>query len=150
MGRHKDPDRVVKKVNFSLDMESNQRIKELSELEGIGKSAFVEMLILRWDEGINPESKLDSLLKERKKIGFQLETIDSKIKQTGEHITLFNKMKRHKLQKKPMALKIIENKIRVGEIMEAETMAKAWQNRTGTSALELMLEAQRNLEDKGI
>ncbi len=147
MGRHKEKDSV--KVCFNIDREINEGFCELVKLEKMSKSAFIEMLILRWDEGINPESKLNSLINERERVDLKLKYIDNKLKETGEHITFLNKIKRNKNRKRPEAISIIEKLMMENKLEEAERVSKVWQRQTGISSFELLLEAKNNTEKKG-
>ena len=148
MARPKVKDSI--KVNFNLDRELVKRMKELAEFEGLTQSNFIEILILKWDEGINPESKLNTLLQNRNLKDVELSKIDIDIKKVSDQITLFNDLKRQKLRKKPEALKIIEQRLLNDDMVGAERVARSWQKNTGISAFELLLEASNNIKDKGI
>ena len=148
MARPKVKDSI--KVNFNLDRELVKRMKELAEFEGLTQSNFIEILILKWDEGINPESKLNTLLQNRNLKDVELSKIDIDIKKVSDQITLFNDLKRQKLRKKPEALKIIEQRLLNDDMVGAERVARSWQKNTGIPAFELLLEASNNIKDKGI
>lgn len=148
MARPKVKDSI--KVNFNIDREIVQRMKELTEFEGLTQSNFMEMLILRWDEGINPESKLNTLFQKRNLKDAELKKIDMDIEKVSSQITLFNDLKRQKLRKKPEALKIIEEKLLNDDPIDAERIAKLWQKNTGIPAFELLLEASNNVKDRGV
>ena len=149
MARPKDENRDAKKVNLFIDKQINQRLDELARFEGMGKSAFVEMLILRWDEGINPESKLNSLFKKREETNSELNKIDSDIKKISDQITIFNTIKMQKNKKKPEAITVIEKLLVAGEYQRAEEVSKFWQKQTGISAFELFMEAKQKVDKEG-
>ena len=138
------------KVNFSLDKEIVKRLKDLASFEKLTYSEFVELLVIRWDEGINPESKLNELLNERKNLINKSNGIETEIKKVSDHITLSRELKKQKAMKKPQALKNIENLLMNNEILEVERMAKFWQIQTGTPAIELIIEARDNIQRRGI
>lgn len=146
--RKKEKDWI--KVNFSLDQEIAKRLKDLAAFEKMTNSEFVELLVMRWDEGINPESKLNELLNERKNFTNKLNNIETEMKKVSDHIILSRQLKKQKSMKKPDALMNIEKLLINNEITEAERMAKFWQTQTGTSAIELIIEARDNIQEKGI
>ena|SRR3990167_5060119 len=148
MGRKKERD--TEKANFNLDKNIFQRIKELSSFEGLTQSSFIELLVMRWDEGLNPETKLKNLFQRREKIDGELKNTDAEIKRTSEQITLFNDLKRQKQKKKSDALPIIERTMAKGDFQQVENIARTWQRLTGIPAMELILEAKNNLKDRGV
>ncbi len=147
MARKKERDWI--KTNFNLDPEIKNRIGELADFENISKSNFIELLVSRWDEGINPQIKLNELFKERDFANAKLSEIDSKIKQLTVQISSWDLIKREKLKKKPEAIKILSKFLESGNINGAERAARFWQTQTGFSSFELLLEAKNNTEKKG-
>ena len=136
------------KVNFSLDKEIAERLKDLASFEKLTNSEFVELLVIRWDEGINPESKLNELLNERKNLINKSNDIETEIKKVSDHITLSRDLKKQKAMKKPQALDNIEKLLLNNEILEVERRAKFWQIQTGTSSIELIIEARDNIQKR--
>ena len=149
MARQKDPTRDAKKVNLFLDKQINARLEELATFEKMGKSAFVEMLVLRWDEGINPQTKLHSLFKQRELANQELMKVDQEIKDLNSQIIVFDEVKRDKARKKPEALASLQRLIVGGDIQRAEEISKFWQKQTGVSAFELFMEAKQNVDKEG-
>lgn len=146
MARTKERDWI--KVNFNLDPEINERISDLSAFEGVTRSNFIELLVSRWDEGINPQTKLNALFKERELADAKLSEVDSKIKQLSTQISAFEAVKREKSKKKPEAIRILSGLLERGNIVEAEKAAKFWQTQTGFSSFELLIEAKDSIEKK--
>lgn len=148
MGRKKERNAV--KVNFNLDVEVNEKLKENARFENVGQSEFIEMLIIRWDEGINPQSKLNALFKKRAVIDQQLKDIDLQIKELNDHIIVFNEIRREKSKRKPEALEILIRLLEKGNMEEAERISRFWQKQTGVSSFELLMEAKEMVEKKNI
>lgn len=148
MGRHKG--RPSKKLNFCIDLELAERFKDLAEYHKIGKSQFLEMLIHQWDQSLNPESKLSSLLNERKEMVATLGILEGEINKTSNHITITNKLKQQKIRRKPEALKRIEQLLLEEDFERAEVLSRSLQKETGISAIELIIEATNNINTKGI
>ncbi|MFW9873014.1 MAG: hypothetical protein ACFFG0_07945 [Candidatus Thorarchaeota archaeon] len=147
MARPKNLEREAIKVNLNIDREIDARLEELSKFEGVTKSNFVEMLVTRWDEGINPESKLNNLIKSKEKLMVDVNKIENEIKEVGGHIMIFNKIKREKASRKPEAIQILKNLFLKGEYEQAEKVAKFWQIKTGISALTLLMEAKEHIDE---
>ena len=137
-------------LNFSIDCDIAERFKELARFEKLTNTAFLELLVLRWDEAINPEIKLGSLLNERKEVDGKLNRIDNNIKEVSDQIFIFNKLRQQKRRKKPEALKRIEEQLIKGNFEGAEKISRFLQKETGISSLELIMEAQANIKEKGI
>ena len=148
MPRKKERDWI--KVNFSLDTQLNNKLRELAKFEGVNNSAFVEMLITQWDSGINPEIKLNDLLNERKAIQGKINQIDIKIKELSDQLIIFNEWKNQKSKKKEDAIKLLENVLIRNDMEEAQRISKFWQKTTGIPAFQLLVEAKQNIEKKGI
>lgn len=146
MGRHKG--NKTKPVNFRLDVDIVQRLKELSKFECLTQSAFIELMILRWDEGLNPEIKLNTLINERKIADQKLHAIDRKINMTSEQITFFNDLKRQKLRKRPQAIELIKRHLEDQNFKEAERISRFWQKETGVSSIDLLMEARDQIIEK--
>lgn len=146
MARKKERD--WKRVAFNLDPEINKRITELSNFEGVTRSNFIEMLVSRWDEGINPQTKLNTLFKERELRSAKLSEVDSEIECLTTQISAWDTSKRERLKRKPEAIKIISNLLKNNEIEQAEKVSRFWQSKTGVSSFELLVEARDSI--KGI
>jgi len=144
MARIKERDWV--KVGFNLDPEINKRIGELADFENISKSHFIELIVSRWDEGINPQIKLNALFKKRDFADAKLSEIDSSIKQLTTQISSWDIIKREKAKKKPDAIEILKRLLKEGNIDGAEKAARFWQTQTGFSSFELLVEAKSSLE----
>ncbi len=134
------------KIGFHLDKNIIERIRYLANFEKMGQSEFIELVITRWDEGINPESKLNSLFKERDDIDYQMKENQVKIKDMTSQIVLHNKMKQQKNQRKPEALKLIGNLLLRNDFDEAERISRVWQRETGIPAFQLLVEAKEKTE----
>ncbi len=145
MGRAKGKE--TKALNFRIDIDLADRFKELCHFEELGNSAFLELLILRWDEGINPETKLNTLLNERREIGNQLGGVERKIKEVSEQITFNSDLKRQKIRRKPEALEIIKRHLINQNFRQAEKISKFWQKQTGVSSIELLMEASDQIKE---
>lgn len=146
MGRKKERDAI--KVNFNLDVGINERIEQLANFEKVGKSNFIEMLVMRWDEGIDPQIKLNTLFKKREKINNELLQVDLEIKKLNEQIVIFNKVKKEKEKRKPQAIRALVMLLENGEINQAERLSKFWQRETGISSFELLMESQELVQKK--
>lgn len=138
-----------KQKNFSLDVRAIEKLEELSKFEGMSESEFIEFLIFNWDAGVNPQAKLAMLMNERKGLSGQMSLIENKIKETSDAMIMFNDWSKQKSIKRKDALQVLEKKIRDEEFEEAERVAKVWQKMTGISALDLLIEAKKNVEVKG-
>ena len=138
------------KTNFNLEKDIVERLRALAKFEGTNQSNFIEMLVSRWDEGVNPEAKLNKLLKERDDKDLELKRIDKEIKVVSDQIIIFNDLRRQKLRRKPEALGIIQTKLLNEDIAGAEQVAKVWQTNTGVSAFDLLMEAKDNIQKEGI
>lgn len=143
MARQKERDWI--KVNFNLDPEIKEKIEELSKFEGVSQSNFIEVLVSRWDEGINPQSKLNTLFKERDLIVSNLNQVENQIKNLTNQISAWNITKKEKAKRIPEALKILSRLISINDIEQAEKVAKFWQTRTGVSSFELLIKAKESL-----
>ncbi len=152
MGRHKG--RPSKKLNFCIDLEVSERLEDLASFEGMGKSEFLELLILRWDESINPEQKLESLFKERGKInsdfGEKLASLEVKIEKVSNQREIINKLNLQKRARKPEAIKKIEGLLLKGDFEGAQRISRFLQKQTGISGIDLIVEAQTNITKQGI
>ena len=146
MGRKKG--NPTKPLNFRIDVDIADRLKELAQFENLTQSAFMELMILRWDEGINPETKLNSLLNERREANNILNVVDGKIKEASDQVTFFNDMKRQKIRRKPEALEIIVKHLKNQDLQAAERISRFWQRETGISSLELLMEARDQIAEQ--
>ncbi len=135
---------------FSLDPEIKEKIKELAEFEGTSNTGLVEFLVKNWDAGINPATKLNILLSDRKKLTTQVDSIDGKIEVLTKQIKLFDDWKKQKSQKKEQALPIIKRKLLEKDFESVERIAKVWQRMTGIPAIELIAEATQQIQRSGI
>ncbi len=145
MGRTKGKE--TKPLNFRIDCDIADRFNDLANFEEMTKSAFLELLILRWDEGINPEAKLNSLLNERREVDNQLGGVERRIKEVSNQITFNSDLKRQKIRRKPEALEIIKRHLVNQNFTQAEKIAKFWQKQTGVSSIELLMEASDQIKD---
>ena len=102
MARKKTKD--WKASTYSLEEEVKDTLKEISEFEGISQSEMLGFLVKNWDAGINPASKLNMLLQDRKKLNVQLEEIDNRISVLTKQLKLFEDWKKQKSQKKGQAI----------------------------------------------
>ena len=137
----------ARKVGFFLEEDIIKRIDDLANFEGMGKSDFIELIVTRWDEGINPELKLNSLFKERDNIDSKMKENQFKIKDMTSQITLFNDIKRQKNQRKPQAIKIIGDLLFKNKFEQAEKVSKFWQRETGIPSFQLLIEAKEKTKD---
>lgn len=144
MARKKE--RETRKANFNLSPETIERIEELSKFENTTKSSFIEMLVVRWDEGINPQSKLNSLFKKRELVGSELASVDSEIKKLTTEISSWEASKRDKARKKPEAIRILKGLLKNNEVVQAEKVSRFWQAQTGIPSFELLMDARGELE----
>lgn len=149
MTRKRRPD-PFKHKTFSLSEEVIEKIEELAKFEGITKSQLIELFVKNWDTGINPTEHLIQLQKEREVLQEKISEVDKRISEKTKQINLFNKWAKQKIEKKQQAIQILERKILNKEFGEAERMSKIWQRLTGISAIELLIEAKKNIERKGI
>jgi hypothetical protein len=148
MVRNKSKD--WKRVVFSLDINSINKLKEISDFEGLSQSAMVDFLINNWDAGINPNNRLKKLQSQKEELLKKSSTIDESINKTLSQITLFNDWNKTKKNQKEKAVKILERLILDNRIEEAQISARTWQNITGTPSMELLIEAKQNIEVRGI
>lgn len=136
--------------SFSLEIDTTSRLKELADYEGLSESNFIDFLINQWDMGIDPNKRLKQLQKSKKELNEKQAEIDGEIEKTLTQISLFADWNKKKQVKKQEAIQILENLIINREYEKAEKISKTWQRITGTSNVELLVEAKQNLEKKGI
>lgn len=141
-------EREWEKVGFNIDPEINERITELAQFEGVTRSNFIELLVSRWDEGINPQSKLNSLFKKREILQAELHGMDSEITKLTTEISAWDASKRDKAKRKPEAIRILTGLLENNEVEQAEKIARFWQTKTGISSFELLMEARDNIKKK--
>lgn len=135
---------------YSLEDEVKVTLKEISEFEGISQSEMLGFLVKNWDAGINPASKLNMLLQDRKKLNVQMEEIDKQISGITKQIKLFEDWRKQKSQKKGQAIEILKRRILSKEFEETEKIARTWQRMTGIPAIELITEANDQIRRSGI
>ncbi|MGC9309941.1 MAG: hypothetical protein ACP5D2_04585, partial [Candidatus Nanoarchaeia archaeon] len=136
---------------FNLSNDVIEKIEQISNFEGISLSETIEFVIKNWDAGVNPSEKLINLTKEREKLQEKMSVIDKEIGKVSQHIKLFEDWRKQKQKRKGQAVKIIERYLLDNSSLEqVETIAKSWQRMTGIPAIELLLEAKENIENKGI
>lgn len=152
MGRNKGKE--TKALNFRIDPEIADRFKELALFENMGSSEFLELLILRWDESINPEKKLESLFRERDNVntelGREIGRLEFEIGKVSNQREIINKLNLQKRARKPEAIKKIEALLLNGDFEGAQRISRFLQKQTGISAIDLIVEAKTNLEKTGI
>lgn len=148
MSRTKNKD--WKRVVFSLDINSINKLKEIADFEGLSQSAMVDFLINQWDEGIDPNNRLKKLQTRLETSQKETKEIEQQINKTIAQITLFNDWSKKKTNQKKQAIQIIEKLLLNNRTEDAQTSARTWQNITGVPSLELLIEAKQNLEKKGI
>lgn len=139
-----------KQKNFSLEEDIIFKIKELAEFENMSESEFVEFIVLNWDSGINPEDKLNLLLRKRKEISAAMNKIENEIKVVSDQIAMFNEWRKEKLSKRSNAIEILERHLLNKDFDEAERISRVWQKMTGVSSIELLMEARENIHKKGV
>ncbi len=139
-----------KRVTFSLDKEVAQKLKELSKFEGLDQSAFVEFLISNWNEGLDPEIKLNNLLKDREELIKKTNYLEERIKTVSNNMSEINIWKKEKNKKKDKAIEIIRKLILSDDLPQAERVSKTWQAITGISALDLLIEAKEEITKTGV
>lgn len=152
MGRIKGKE--TKALNFRIDPDIADRFKELALFEKMRVSEFLELLIIRWDDSINPEKKLESLFRERDSVntelGREIGRLEVEIGKVSNQREIINKLNLQKRARKPESIKRIESLLLTGDFEGAERISRFLQKQTGISAMELIIEAKSNLEKKGI
>ncbi len=150
MARHKDKERNTIKVGFSIDEESFERFKDLAKFERMKQNEFLELLVHRWDEELNPEQRISTLFGKRTQLNNDLLKIEKEIKETSQHLEIQNKLRRQKIARKPEAIKQIRTQLLREDFESAQRISRFHQKATGLSSMELIVEAQKSLEEEGI
>jgi len=138
------------RATYVLEKETRHKIKKIAEFENMSQSELISFLVHNWDIGIDPNEKLNSLLKEREELNQKLTKLDMEIKQHMGYIKYYNELQKQKQGKKEQAIKIISRKLLHKEFEEAERLSKVWQRISGVSSLELLKESMDLVNNKGI
>lgn len=148
MARRKTKDWETR--SYSLETGIPDKLKEISDFEGLSQSDMIAFLVKNWDAGINPTNKLNNLLADRKKLAIKMEEIDQEIEKVTNQIKQFEEWKKVKSQKKGQALQILKRHILNKDFEETERLARVWQRMTGVPAIELINEASDQIRRSGI
>jgi len=138
-----------KRKEFFLDEETIQEIKRNANLMGLSESAYIDFLITREKISLNPILQIKEIQIKKEELQEKLKELDLKEKlaiQDAEKIHEWQELKRTKKQE---AVNIIQKKILIGDYEYAEEIAKTWSRIVGIPAIDLLAEAQKNI-NKGI
>jgi len=138
-----------KRKLFFLDEETIQEIKRNANLMGLSESAYIDFLITREKISLNPILQIKEIQIKKEELQEKLKELDLKEKlaiQDAEKIHEWQELKRTKKQE---AINIIQKKILIGDYEYAEEIAKTWSRVVGIPAIDLLAEAQKNI-NKGI
>lgn len=140
-----------KATNFSLDVVTIDRLKAISEMEGLSNSEMIDFLVHNWEAGIDVNIKLKQLQDHKNILQEQLKDVDSSIDKIIKQISLIGEWNKQKVHKKKQAIDILSRLMRENrELPEIEKVAMTWQRLTGITPIELLMEARELNEKQGI
>ena len=135
--------------NVYLSKEVVDTIEEMSKVEGLNFSQFIDMAIMQMKESENPQIALEKVQKEI--LIQEKELQELKVKEIALRKIIMNadKWRQELYKKRNDALKIIRNKILQNETIEEERVSKTWGRILHCSHIELLNEASLEIS-KGI
>lgn len=140
-----------KSKTFSLATSAITKLTDLTKFENFNsESDFLEFLIHNHDANLNPATRMQQLIDEKKKLKIEMESIDDAIEETTRQMKIFEEFNKSRKVKKGQAVQIIKRKLLSREQEDIPGIAKIWQARTGIPALELIGEAQHQIQRSGI
>lgn len=146
---------------FYLDTATIEKIKELSHLEMMSESQYIDFLIAHQHGSMTTDTKINSLKLQLKEISFKKDNLEKqalfikdklnilyrKLDSQKKYVELTSEA--HEKQKNDFVF-ILTNKLSAGDTLEAERVAKNHEQILGKrwSAEQLLLEAQKALEKR--
>lgn len=135
--------------NVYLSKETIETIEEMSKIEGLNFSQYIDMSIAQMRESENPQILLDKvqqsiIMKEK-----EIQELKAKEIEIRQLINGISKWKNNIQNKRKDAIKIITNKILRNEQIEAERISRVWARMLHTNYNDLLAEAI-SLIEKGI
>lgn len=127
--------------NVYLSKETIDIIDEMSKVEGLNFSQFIDMAVTQIRETENPQILLEKIqqqiiIKEK-----EINELKQKEIEIREIITGIDKWKKNLDKKRTEAITIITRKLLNNEIVEAERIAKTWSRIIHCSYIDLINEA---------
>lgn len=139
-----------KRKTFSLSLDAIDKLKEGCNFMGLKESQYIEFLIIQHAESLDPLEKLEESNKRIKQLRESLKKEEEVYMSCSKDLQQYQKWLKEKQDKKPQAINILKRKLLDRDILEVERKAKVWSKILGISPLNLIAEAQEELNVSGI